>query len=241
MSSHYALEISVESVEAAAAAERGGADRIELCSETAVGGLTPGESLMEATRARVKIPIFAMIRPRAGNFVYSPEEFQTMRASIELAKRTRMDGVVLGLLTKERHVDVVRTRELVDVCKGLGMEVTFHRAIDEAADLLEALERIIQTGADRILTSGGKPTAQDGADLIAELVKKSRGRVRILPGAGISAENVQEVARRTGAREFHSGLSSVLGRGADAANFEAEVRRLKRNLSDGVPQAGLGS
>jgi copper homeostasis protein len=225
------LEISLETAENAAAAERGGADRIELCSETAVGGLTPSESLMEAIRACVKIPIFAMIRPRPGSFVYSQEEFQTMRASIELAKRMRMDGVVLGILTEGRRVDVVRTRELVEVCKGLGMEVTFHRAIDEAADLLEALEGIIQTGADRILTSGGKPTALDGADLIAELVTKSRGQVTILPGAGINADNVQEVARRTGAREFHSGLSSVLGRGADAASFEAEVRRLRENLT----------
>jgi copper homeostasis protein len=226
------LEISLETAENAAAAERGGADRIELCSATAVGGLTPSESLMEAARTRVRIPIFAMIRPRPGGFVYSPEEFETMRASIALAKRLGMHGVVLGILTDERRVDVVRTRELVDVCKGLGLEVTFHRAIDEAADLLEALEQIIVTGAGRILTSGGKATALDGADLLGELVTRSKGRVKILPGAGINANNVQEVARRTGASEFHSGLSSVLARGADYAKFEAEVRRLAERLRD---------
>jgi copper homeostasis protein len=228
------LEISLETAENAAAAERGGANRIELCSATAVGGLTPSESLMAATRARVKIPIFAMIRPRPGDFVYSWEEFEAMRASMEIAKRMRMDGVVLGLLTNERRVDVSRTRELVDVSKRMGMGVTFHRAIDESADLLEALEGIIETGAERILTSGGKPTALDGSDLIAELVARSKGRIAILPGAGIHADNVQEVARSTGAGEFHSGLSSVLARGADSAKFEAEVRRLAQKLVDGI-------
>jgi copper homeostasis protein len=228
------LEISLETAENAAAAERGGADRIELCSATAVGGLTPSESLMEATRARVKIPIFVMIRPRPGDFVYSPEEFEVMRASLGPAKRLGMDGAVLGILTEGQRVDVARTRELVEVSKGLGMGVTFHRAIDESSDLLEALERIIETGAERILTSGGKATALEGAEVLAKLVAKAKGRIAILPGAGINAENVQAVARKTGAGEFHSGLSSVLARGADSAKFEAEVRRLAERLFDGI-------
>jgi copper homeostasis protein len=226
------LEISLETVENAAAAERGGADRIELCSETAVGGLTPGESLMKATRAQVKIPIFAMVRPRAGDFVYSQEEFEAMHGSIRLARRLGMDGVVLGILTEERQVDVARTSELVGLCKGLGLEVTFHRAIDEAADFSEAVEQIIETGAQRILTSGGKATALEGADVIGTAVVKAGDRIVIVPGAGIHPHNVREVEQKTGAWEFHSGLSSVLGHGAEAGKFEAQVKRLKEKLRD---------
>jgi copper homeostasis protein len=224
----HLLEISVESAEAAAAAERGGADRIELCSELAVGGLTPSEASMTKTRATVQIPIFAMIRPRAGDFAYSEAEYASMRASIRLAKQLRLDGVVLGILTPERRVDVGRTRELVEVARR--MEVTFHRAIDEAADLLVAVEEIAQTGANRILTSGGKRTALEGADKIADMISRARERVMILPGAGINPENVVEIAQKTGAAEFHSGLSSVLGRGAAGQQFEAEVRKLVKEL-----------
>jgi len=210
------------------AAERGGADRIELCSEQDVGGLTPSGGLMAETRANVQIPIFVMIRPRAGDFVYSEEEFAAIGASIRLAKRMQMDGVVLGALTAERRVDVERTRKLVELARG--MQVTFHRAMDETTNLLEALEEIIETGADRILTSGGKPTALEGVEMIAALVKKAQKRIVILPGAGIHPGNIGEIARRTGADEFHSGLSSVLGRSADAARFQNEVRRMAERL-----------
>jgi copper homeostasis protein len=224
----YLLEISVENPEAAAAAERGGADRIELCSELALGGLTPSEALMIETRARVQIPIFAMIRPRAGDFAYSEAEFASMRASIQLAKQFQLDGVVLGILTPKQRADVGRTRELVELARP--MEVTFHRAIDEAADLLEAVGEITQTGASRILTSGGKRTALEGAEKIAEMISRARERVVILPGAGINPENVAEIARKTGAPEFHSGLSSVLARGTAGLPFEAAVRKLVKEL-----------
>jgi copper homeostasis protein len=226
----YLLEISVESAEAAAAAERGGADRIELCSELALGGLTPSEALMMGTRENVQIPIFAMIRPRAGDFAYSEAEYASMRASIKLAKQLKLDGVVLGIFTPERRVDVRPTRELVELARP--MEVTFHRAIDEAADLLEAVEEITETGASRILTSGGKPTALEGAEKIAEMISRARERVVILPGAGINPENVAEIARKTGAPEFHSGLSSVLARGTAGQKLEAEVRRLVKELRE---------
>jgi len=215
-------------VETAAAAERGGAERVELCSAPEVGGLTPSSAMMAGARAQLRIPIFAMIRPRAGNFVYSGEEFAAMGASIRLAKQLQMDGVVLGILTAEGRVDVARTRHLVELSRG--MHVTFHRAIDEAANLVDALEEIAATGADRILTSGGKETALEGAETIAELVKNAGERIVILPGAGIQPENVQEIVRRTGAREVHSGLSSVVGRAPEAARFEAEVRRLAAKL-----------
>jgi len=232
MKKRFVLEISVESVAVAVAAERGGADRIELCADAAVGGVTPSFEMMREARARVKIPIFSMIRPRGGHFVYSKEELAAMRQSIDEARKLGMDGLVLGILTAEPRVDVARTRELIERCHEL--PVTFHRAIDEAADLPSALEEIIATGAQRVLTSGGKPSALEGADALAELVAKAGERIVILPGAGIHPDNVCEVAERTGAREFHSGLSSVLGRGADAGKFEAEVRRLKQNLLGGT-------
>lgn len=224
------LEISVGSVEAAVAAQRGGADRIELCREQNVGGLTPSIETMKEARERVRIPIYAMIRPRGGDFVYSDDEFAEMRDEILLAQQLQMDGVVLGILTKQRRVDVARTRELVEMAEK--MEVTFHRAIDETTDLLSALEQVVETGAERILTSGGKPTALEGAETIAKMVARARGRVVILPGAGISGANLQEAARRTSATEFHSGLSSALPYGSsDYRKIEKEVRKLAEQIA----------
>jgi len=227
----YLLEISVGSVEAAMAAERGGADRIELCREQNVGGLTPSTEVMTEARKRLRIPIYAMIRPRAGDFVYSTEEFAAMREEILLAQRLEMDGVVLGILTKERRVDVARTRELVEMAEK--MEVTFHRAIDETTDLLAALEQIVETGAERILTSGGKRTALEGAETIAKMVARERGRVVILPGAGIHAGNVRGLAQTVRASEYHAALSSVVADPAqDPEAFEGAVRELRRALSE---------
>jgi copper homeostasis protein len=226
----HLLEISVQTLEGAMAAERGGADRIELCADLSVGGVTPSPELMLKTRTSVAVPIFAMIRPRAGNFVYSDEEFAVMRSSIKLAKQLQMNGVVLGILTREKRVDVKRTRELVKLAKG--MKVTFHRAIDETADLLAALEEVVQTGAHRILTSGGKSSALEGAATIAEMVARSRGRVVILPGAGVNAENAAEVLQKTGASEIHSGLSSAMPYGSgDYKKFEDEVRKLAERIA----------
>jgi copper homeostasis protein len=219
------LEISVQNVEAALAAERGGADRIELCENLSVGGVTPGTHLISASRAQVRVPIFVMIRPRAGDFVYSTAELTEMKRSIVGAKESGMDGVVLGVLSEEHRVDIERARELVELAKPL--PVTFHRAFDEAVDLPQALEAVIQAGAHRILTSGGAKSAPQGAAVLAELVAAAEGRVAIVPGAGINAVNVLQLARQTGAREFHSGLSTALPYGSDDyKKFEDEVRKL---------------
>jgi len=223
------LEISVETVERAAGAERGGADRIELCNALTVGGLTPGRELMKAVRAAVRVPVFAMIRPRAGDFVYSREEFAAMRESIALARDMGMGGVVLGILRRDGRVDVERTRELVEEASEI--EVTFHRAIDEAAKLLEAVDAIAETGAARILTSGGKGSALDGAGTIAAMVERARGRIGIVPGAGITAGNVAEIVRRTGVGEVHAALSTVVELRASPERFEEEVRRLAASLA----------
>jgi copper homeostasis protein len=222
MSGRFVVEISVESMERAVAAERGGALRIELCGSLDIGGVTPGVELMREVRARVSVPIFSMVRPRGGDFVYSAAEFEEMRAAIKAARSTGMDGVVLGLLKADGTVDVARTAELVRSAAPL--PVTFHRAFDESADLAAALEDVIATGATRLLTSGGSATASEA--LIAELVRNARGRIAVMPGSGVTAGNVAEIAVATGATEIHAGLSSVVARDAEAAEFEKDVRRL---------------
>jgi len=224
------LEISVETLEAALAAARGGADRIELCGNLSAGGITPSAALMHAVRAHLSIPVFVMIRPRAGDFVYSDAEFSEMRRSIAEAKESGIDGVVLGALTKNHRVDVERTRELVEFAKPLS--VTHHRAFDEAADLRQALEDVIQSGAERILTSGGAKSALEGAAVLAKLVEAAGQRIVIVPGARISAANICQIAQRTKAREFHSGLSTALPYGSNEyKRFEEEVRRLAKHIA----------
>jgi copper homeostasis protein len=225
------LEITVETLETAVAAEHGGADRIELCSELAVGGLTPDFGLLRQVRESIGIPVFVMIRPRAGNFVYSEAEFERMSEAISAAKSAGASGIVLGLLTMGGRVDVERTVELARMA--MPTPVTFHRAFDECADLPEALEDVVQTGATRILTSGGKKSAMEGAAQLAALVKAAGERLTIIPGAGITSQNIVELARVTAAREFHAGLSSVLRKSnANLAAFEAAVRQLSNCLKE---------
>jgi len=219
------LEMSVESLDAALAAVRGGADRIELCEDLSVGGVTPNSELMQQARSLIQVPIFAMIRPRGGNFCYSEQEFQQMKQEIALAKATHMDGVVFGVLTSQGLVDVPANADLANLAQPL--PVTFHRAFDELQDLEKGLEQVIAAGATRILTSGGKPRAEDGSSQIARLIEQAGSRIGILPGGGIRPGNLANVARETGATEFHSGLSNLLpGAQATYADFEQGVRAL---------------
>jgi copper homeostasis protein len=223
------LEISVETAQAAVAAVRGGAQRIELCAELRVGGLTPSGEPMRRVRELVRVPIFAIVRPRAGDFVYSEGEFERMRSDIELAKRAGMDGIVVGLLTREHKVDVKRTRELVNLARPL--PVTFHRAFDDLADLDAGLENVIETGAARVLTSGGASTAPAGMECLARLATAAKERIIVLPGGGINATNIVQIAQQTGARELHSGLGTVLAYGqTDYDLFQSEVRKLAEQL-----------
>jgi copper homeostasis protein len=226
----YLLEISVETLEAALAAQRGGADRVELCGNLSIGGVTPSVEMMRAVRNQLHIPIFGMIRPRGGEFVYSEAEFAEMKLSIGEAKQARIDGVVLGILTKDRLVDIKRMRELVAIARPL--PATFHRAFDDCANLQDALEAVMQTGASRILTSGGAKSALEGAAILAELAAAAGSRITIVPGAGISASNIATVAKETRAKEFHSGLGTVLPYGScDYQKFKTEVRKLTEQLA----------
>jgi copper homeostasis protein len=231
MRKEFPLEISVESVEAAMAAERGGASRIELCSNARVGGTTPSDELLRAVRERVSLPIFSMVRPRGGNFFYTEAEFEAMRHDVDAAKEIGVDGVVLGLLDVDEQIDVDRTKQLVERARPL--PVTFHRAFDECVDLRRSLEDVIRTGAVRLLTSGGKRTAPEALDELGHLVQIASGRIAVMPGSGLHAGNIQEAVAKTGAREFHAGLSSVVADMAgNLAAFEREVRKMADVLRD---------
>jgi copper homeostasis protein len=231
MHSGHILEISVESVQAAVAAERGGAQRIEFCSNAREGGTTPSPELLRVVRERVPIPIFSMNRPRGGNFVYSNAEFEAMRRDVETAKELGMDGIVLGLLDVDGQVDVARTKRLVERARPL--PVTYHRAFDECVDLRKSLEDVVKTGATRLLTSGGKRTAPEALEVLGELVRMAGERVIVMPGSGLHAGNIREAVERTGAREYHAGLSSVVADStANIDAFEEEVRRLAAALRE---------
>lgn len=203
------LEIVAYSYASALAAQQGGADRVELCENTAEGGTTPSLGTLEATRALPGLKLHVMIRPRGGDFLYTDAEFRIMLREIAIAKAAGADGVVLGLLNPDATVDLERTRTLVQAAAG--MSVTFHRAFDWAADPAAALEAIIAAGCHRVLTSGQAPNALAGADLIARLVRQAGDRCTILAGGGVSETNVGELVRRTGVREVHASLRGIQG------------------------------
>lgn len=225
MPRQYILEISVETVDAALAAERAGADRIELCSNTKEGGTTaPPESLRSA-RERVRLPIFAMVRPRPGDFLYSDAEFSAMQRDIHSAKKFQMDGIVLGLLHANRKIDVARTSQLV--AQAAPLPVTFHRAFDECADFLASLEDVIKTGATRLLTSGGKTTAPEALEVLADLVRLAAGRIVVMPGSGLHAGNIREAVQHIRACEYHAGLSSVIPHPSENLSaYQQEIKKL---------------
>jgi copper homeostasis protein len=229
MTKKLVLEICAETLLAAEAAQRAGADRVELCRELRVGGLTPSLESMREVRAAIEIPVMAMVRPRGGDFFYSQPEFEEMKREIALARSARMDGVVLGILTGAAEVDVRRTAELVELARPL--PVTFHRAFDELPDLGQALEDVIRTGAKRLLLSGGAAKAEAGCAAIARIVEQSAERIAVMPGGGIRPGNLGAIALGTRAKEFHSGLSHLQLNGEfDREKFERAVRELRQAL-----------
>ena len=195
------IEVVCYSAESAIAAQRGGADRVELCAGLTEGGTTPSSGTIEAARKQLTIGLFVMIRPRGGDFLYSDREFEIMKRDVEHCKRTRIDGVVLGMLDADGRVDKPRCREIVRLAAPL--HATFHRAFDMARDPMEALEDIIDCGFGRILTSGQERTAREGASLIARLIENAAGRIVVMPGCGIHEDNLRDILERTGAAEFH--------------------------------------
>lgn len=195
------VEACVDSVESAVAAEAGGAGRVELCDDLVEGGTTPSAGMIEVCCERVGIPVFVMIRPRGGDFLYTDAEFEVMRRDTARAARLGASGVVFGLLRTDGAVDVERTRRLVEEARPL--PVTFHRAIDVSRDIDEALGALIDLGVDRVLTSGAAATADVGIDVIDRMVRSAAGRIVVLPGGGLKEDNVGRVVARTGVREVH--------------------------------------
>jgi len=246
------IEICIDSVASAIAAERGGADRIELCSNLRVGGTTPSAGLIEVVRAGTSLDVQVMVRPRSGDFCYSAEEFEIMLRDVLAARQFGANGVVLGLLKEDGRIDVTRTRELVELAHPL--RVTFHRAFDLCCDLecdvKRALESVILTGADRVLTSGGKPTAMEARSILTNLVQAAEGRITILSCGGIDASNAATIVRDTGVTEIHAGLRRALRNAKPAhtqvsleVEHESEVQRFEvreedvRNLRSAVDAA----
>lgn len=205
------LEIAANSVASALAAQEGGAGRVELCTALELGGLTPSHAQIALARERLRIPLYVLIRPRAGDFLYGELECETMLRDVETCASLGCDGVVLGVLDAEGRVDTARCRPLIAAAGKLG--VTFHRAFDLSRDPAQALDEIVALGCERILTSGMQGSAADGSALIRELVEQAGDRIVVMPGAGITAQNIAALATATGAHEFHASAKHQLPSG----------------------------
>lgn len=243
MNSTFLLEIAANSAGSALAAQEGGAGRVELCGNLDEGGTTPSYGVTALVRERLRIPLFVLIRPRGGDFLYEEFELEAMLRDIRACKELGCDGIVIGALDADGAVDVASCRELIAAAGS--MSVTFHRAIDVARDQEQALKDIISLGCHRVLTSGARPSALEGADTIAALVRQAENRLRVVAGAGVNAENLPELIKRTGAPEFHASAtatrrskmrwrnSTLRGLQADYASSDVErIRRLVQILQD---------
>jgi copper homeostasis protein len=218
------VEACVDSVESAIAAERGGARRLELCDALVDGGTTPSAGMIAAVKAAVRIPVFVILRPRGGGFVYSNAEVDVMRRDAEVAATLGADGLVFGLLQPDARVDAQRTRALIDASRGL--PVTIHRAFDLVRDRYEALEALVSAGVARVLTSGGARTAFLGVSEIASLVETAGSRLIVVAGGGIREENVGDIVRRSGVREIHVRGTKLRHTSMSPTNDAIQLRKL---------------
>lgn len=201
---NYIIEIATTDFTTTKSAVEGGADRIELCAALTDGGTTASYGTIKKSREAFDVQLFPIIRTRSGDFLYTDEEFDIMMSDVKLCKDLGCDGVVIGLLNKNGEIDLKRTSQLIEAAYPL--EVTFHRAFDRCKAPFEAMEQLIEIGCQRILTSGQKPGAPDGVDLITGLVRMADERIIIMPGSGVRKENIKQLAEKTGAKEFHSSL-----------------------------------
>ena len=221
----FILEIAVFNISSALAAAQAGADRIELCENPTEGGTTPSFGTLKIVREKINIPVFPIVRPRGGDFLYSDEEFGVMKKDMLLIKRLGFEGVVFGLLEKDGTIDKQRTAKLVELA--YPMEATFHRAFDRAAEPSRALEEIISCGCQRILTSGQVPNAVDGKELIKQLIQQADERIIIMPGSGVRSNNIVELASYTNAQEFHSSARKII-----PSQMEFIQKSMKENLEN---------
>lgn len=207
----YRFEICANSVESCLAAQEGGAHRVELCAGIPEGGTTPSYGEIVVARRLLDIRLHVIIRPRGGDFLYSPVEVDTMVEDIRMARQAGADGVVFGCLDENGDLDMPAMRRLMDAARGCS--VTFHRAFDRCRNPFGVMEQLVELGVDSILTSGQQPTAPEGAAMIKELVERAGGRISILAGCGVNEGNIRQLAEATGVKEFHfSARESVKSR-----------------------------
>ena len=220
------LEIACFNFESAILALSAGADRIEFCNNYKVGGVTPTENEIEIIKNKISIPIFVMIRPRAGNFIYTEKEFDRMKFEIEFCKSHKIDGVVFGMLEDNFSIDFEKTKYLTEIAKP--MSVTFHRAFDLVQNPFHELEKLISIGVDRILTSGLSDNAFDGGSFIKRFIDESGGLIKIVVGGGVRSSNLKIISELTNANEFHS---SALINNLDLPD-EDEIKIMKEILKN---------
>jgi len=244
MSAAYTLEIAAGTLSCALAAQQGGANRVELCQALELGGLTPSYATLALARERLDIALYVLIRPRAGDFCYDEAETETMLRDIEQCVRLGCDGVVIGALDTNGRVDAPLCRTLIAAADPLG--VTFHRAFDAARDQMQALETIIELGCERILTSGAAAGAPQAADTLAALVEQAAGRISIMPGAGITPDNLATLVQTIGAREYHASAKTervsdmrfhnpaLTGLAANWLTTDVNTVRALRTVLDGI-------
>ena len=199
------IEVCLDSVESIMAAEKGGADRVELCSDLFEGGLSPSIGMVRVAKRLTHIPINAMVRPRGGDFCYSDVEFEVMCAEVEAFKAEGVNAIVFGILTPDGDVDMDRSRRIVELARPLA--VTFHRAFDMTRDLSKSLEDLASLGIERVLTSGGEASVAEGADTLKALVEQAGDRIVVMPGCGIKERNFRKLDSIIGAREYHMSLN----------------------------------
>jgi copper homeostasis protein len=207
------VEICVEGIASALAAGQGGAARVEICENLAIGGVTPSAGAIEVAAERLSIPVHVLIRPRGGDFVYSDEELLAMKRDVQVAKALKASGVVLGLLSRDGRVDLERLAWLIQAARP--MSVTFHKAFDASRDPFEALDDLIGLGVDRVLTSGQAPTAMAGLAMLAELTGRAAGRIAVMAGGSISLAQIRPIVA-AGVKEIHLGSAACRGGVTDA-------------------------
>lgn len=203
------LEVCANSAISAIAAQDGGAMRVELCDNLHRGGTTPSHGHITVARKALHIKLYILIRPRSGDFLYTDTEFEVMLSDVRHAIERGCDGIVTGILNRDGTIDVERNSQLINMARQHGLAATFHRAFDFCVNQEQALEEIIEMGFERILTSGGKSTAMEGASIIRHLIKQANSRIQIMPGGGINEHNVADLVRFTGVKEIHSSVRSI--------------------------------
>lgn len=218
------LEICVDSVESAREAAAGGADRLELCGSLIIGGTSPDPNLLKAVRRVTDIPVFCMVRPRFGDFLYTEDEYQICLDDVRMYRKLGADGIVIGILKPDGTLDADRIRGLMEEAGGMG--VTLHRCFDLVKDPAAALEKAVDLGIDIILTSGGHQTAPEGTGLLGKLQEQAAGRILIQAGSGVNAGNIPGLYRETGIRSFHMSGKRI---------FESGMRYRKKGVSMGLP------